>query len=153
MNKRFMICITIAAGIFLLGGCSGAALAQLKTSASAPEAQVQITTASPVQIATPAPAQTASAKALTAAQAAKAAADADESGAPYFVAYEYDATNYLVSAYQTQQGPGSYSGGGALYLVDKQTGAVTNGDNADVSGVDFSKFAAVYSKLSGKIIE
>lgn len=85
--------------------------------------------------------------------AAKAAANADNTGAPYFIAYNYDETNYLVSAYENQQGSGHYSGGGGLYLVNKSIGKVFVNSQIDFSKVDFSKYLAVYSKSTGKIIE
>ena len=85
--------------------------------------------------------------------AAKAAANADNTGAPYFIAYNYDENNYLVSAYENQQGPGHYSGGGGLYLVNKSTEKVFVNSQIDFSKVDFSKYLAVYSKSTGKIIE
>jgi hypothetical protein len=90
---------------------------------------------------------------LQASEAAKAAADSDNTGAPYFVAYDYNATDYLVSAYQNQNGPGNYSVGSALYFVNKATGKVQADVQIDFSKVNFSKCLAVYSKLSGKIIE
>lgn len=137
MKKSFAAFTALVISIFIVMGCSGEATQGAKTSASG--------------MRTPAP--TAASSALQAADAARTVADADDSGAPYFVAYEYDAANYLVSAYQNRQGPGNYTGGGEFYLVDKKTGAITANSEADVSRVDFGKYLAVYSKLSGEIIE
>lgn len=86
-------------------------------------------------------------------EAAKIAADFDDTGAPYFIAYEYDASYYLVSAYETQHGIGNYSGGGELYLVNRATGKVDINTDIDFDKVDFSKYITVYSKLSSRIIE
>ena len=156
MNKSLIILIAIVLSLAVFTGCSQV-LTQAPTKAPAQtQTPVQTQSAAPTQ--TPAVTQTSASPSvaqapLKASDAAKAAADADDSGAPYFVAYEYDAANYLVSAYQNQQGPGSYSGGGAIYLVNKTSGKVVPSNNVDVSGVDFSRFLTVYSKLSGKIIE
>lgn len=85
--------------------------------------------------------------------AARAAANADNSGVPYFVVYNYDEANYLVSGYQSQKGPGNYVGGTELYLVNKSSGKVLANSQIDFSKVDFNKYLAVYSKLTGEIIE
>lgn len=90
---------------------------------------------------------------LKASDAAKIAADYDDTGAPYFITYDYDATDYLVSAYESQQGTGDYSGGGALYLINKATGKVSVNADVDINKVNFSNYLTVYSKLSSKIIE
>jgi len=84
--------------------------------------------------------------------AAKAAANADDSGAPYFVVYNYDEIDYLVSAYQNQQGAGNYVGGGESYLVNKSSGKVLTSSKIDFSKVDFNRYLSVYSKLSKEII-
>jgi hypothetical protein len=101
---------------------------------------------------TQAPTVTTQAKLLTS-DAAKIAADFDDTGAPYFIVYDYDAISYLVSAYENQQGTGNYSGGGVLYLINKATGEVDVNADVDLDKVDFSKYLTVYSKLSSKIIE
>jgi hypothetical protein len=90
---------------------------------------------------------------LPVSDAAKIAADFDDTGASYFIVYDYDASNYLVSAYENQQGTGNYSGGGLLYLINKVTGEVDANAEVDLDEVDFSKYLTVYSKLSSKIIE
>lgn len=90
---------------------------------------------------------------LLASDVAKTVADCDDTGELYFIVYDYDANNYLVGAYENQQGTGNYSGGGALYLVNKATGEVDANADVNLDGVDFSKYLTVYSKLSSKIIE
>jgi hypothetical protein len=156
MKKCLIILLAIVLCLAVTGCSPVSTQAQPKSQAPTQSlsASTQTQTAASTQSAaqTQAPASTTAAQvSLKASDAAKAAADADDSGAPYFVAYEYDATNYLVSAYQNQQDPGNYSGGGAIYLVNKTTGKVVANNEADVSSVDFSKYLAVYNKLSGKI--
>jgi hypothetical protein len=90
---------------------------------------------------------------LPASDAAKITADFDDTGAPYFIVYDYDALNYLVSAFENRQGTGNYCGGGVLYLINKATGEVDADADVDLDEVDFSKYLTVYSKLSSKIIE
>lgn len=90
---------------------------------------------------------------LKASGAAIIAADYDDTGALYFITYDYDATDFIVSAYESQQGPGNYSGGGALYLINKTTGKVNAKADIDINKVNFSNYLTVYSKLSSKVIE
>ena len=159
MKKSIIIFITVAS-LFLLMGCSGASTqdqSQTNEIGTQPPAQTQSVAPTqepePVETQTPTPASAAVGTELQASDAAKAAAEADDSGAPYFVTYEYDAANYLVSSYQTQEGPGNYSGGGDIYLVNKKSGEVLADNQADLSKVDFSKLLSAYSKLSSEIIE
>lgn len=158
MKKSFITLFAIVISISLLMGCSGASTQeQSQTNAVETQTPVQTVSAVPNEASAETDTQeqipTAAGTELQASDAAKAAADVDDTGAPYFVAYEYDSTNYLVSSYQTQQSPGDYSGGGDIYLVNKESGEVLADNEVDLSKVDFSKILAVYSKSSGEIIE
>jgi hypothetical protein len=85
--------------------------------------------------------------------AAKDVADADQTGTPYFLVYDYDTTNYLVSGYENRDADGNYTAGAAVYLVDKSSGQVVANPKVDLSKVHFDKYLLAYNKLAGIVIK
>lgn len=148
--KKVCVLIVALLLISLFSACAAPVASPTKsgipTSSSIP---ISSPTVSPSPTASPSPTP----NKVQPSDAAKTAANSDDTGAPYFITYDYDATNYLVSAYENQQGPGNYTGGSSLYLINKSTGKVLANTQIDLSKVDFSKYLTVYSKLSRKIIE
>ncbi len=81
---------------------------------------------------------------------AKSVASIDDSGADYFILFDYNQNNYLVRAYMNQQGPGLYSGLTEDYLVNKTSGQASK---TIANQIDFNKHILVYAKQSGRVIE
>jgi uncharacterized membrane protein YcgQ (UPF0703/DUF1980 family) len=85
--------------------------------------------------------------------AAKAAANANQTGEPFFLVYEYDTTHYLVSAYENRDTNGIYTSGGSMCLIDKSSGKVDANANIDLGKIKFDKYLLAYNNYKREVVQ